>query len=82
MQPNEDWKKDVIFETFKQDGYQILCGYHPNSNLKVFAQLERSQHNARLRCFDLLSRQLDGLPCNFKAPKVTPAVVTTLVFSE
>lgn len=81
MQPNEDWKEEVIFEDFKQDGYSILCAYHPNSNLKVFAQIERSQHNARLRCFELLSKQLEGLPCNFKAPEVKPVIVTTLEFN-
>nr|DAK65923.1 MAG TPA: hypothetical protein [Caudoviricetes sp.] len=80
MQANEDWKNDVIYETFKQLGREILCAYHPKSNLKVFTQIERSQHNARVRCIELLSKQLDNLPCDFKAPEVKPIVVTTLEF--
>lgn len=36
MQPNEEWKKEIIFETFKQNGHKILCAYHPLTNLKVF----------------------------------------------
>lgn len=82
MQPNEDWKKEVIFETFTQNRIEILCAYHPDSNLKVFTEIGRSQHNDRVRCFELLSKQLEDLPADFKAPEVKPVVVTTLVFSE
>lgn len=81
MQANEDWKKDVIYNTFKQLGREILCAYHPKSNLKVFTQIERSKHNAMVRCLELLSKQLEDLPCDFKAPKVNPVVVTTLEFN-
>lgn len=80
MQPNEDWKNEVIFETFKQDKREFLCAYHPRTNLKVFTETGASQHRARAACFQMLNDQLANLPYEFKAPEVKPVVVTTLEF--
>ena len=82
MQPNEEWKKEIIFETFKQNGHKILCAYHPLTNFKVFIDAGRSEHSARVTCFQMLADQMACLPSDFKAPEVKTKVIVTLEFSQ
>lgn len=80
MQTNDEWKNEIVWGGFDQHGYQIICAYHPKSNLKVFRQVSGSKHNTRVACIQMLEDQLANLPRNFKAPEVGTVVVTTLEF--